>query len=261
MMDISDVVIAIVNTKGGVGKTTTAVNLAAALGGPKRRVLLIDLDSEASASLWLGVDKAGLKPSSANCLLQGFPISRAIRTTRVPHLDIVTGSVELARASLVLADVPGRELTLKQVLRRVRHQYDVILLDCPPTLSLITVNAMVAADALIIPVTPQHLAFEGLGGLLASVEKARGRLAARGQVLGIVLTIVNAANPAGMHVRRRIRAEYGDRVFDTEIAASRALEEAPASGSTVFEHAPRSRAARSFRRLAAEVRDRLRTAD
>jgi chromosome partitioning protein len=258
MMDKSQVVIAVVNNKGGVGKTTTSVNLAAALAAPRRRVLLIDLDSQASASLWLGVDRTRLKPSSANCLLHAFPLQRAIRATTVGNLDLVTGSVELASADLSLADVPGRELTLKHVLQRVGQRSDFVILDCPPNLSLVTINALVAADALIVPVTPQHLAVEGLVSFLASADKVRGRLASRGRLLGMLLTMVVPGSSPGLELRERLRAQYRDEVFYTEILASRALEEAPAFGKTIFQHAPRSRAAASFKRLAGEMLERLR---
>jgi chromosome partitioning protein len=259
MTDKTAVVIAIANNKGGVGKTTTAVNLAAALAGPRRKVLLVDLDSQASASLWLGVDRGRLNPSAASCLLHDFPVVRAIRATRVPHLDLLTGSIEIANADVALADVKGRELALKNLLQRVRQRYEAIVLDCPPSLSLIGINALVAADAVIVPVTPQHLAAEGLVSLLASLDKVRSRLGTKGHLLGILLTMVDAGRPLSSRVRERLRARFGDDVFETEIAVSRALEEAPAGARTILEHAPRSRSADAFRQLAREVLERFET--
>ena len=183
---------------------------------------------------------------------------QAIRSTKVTNLDLITGSVELASADLALAEVSGRELTLKLVLQRIRQQYDIIILDCPPNLSLLGVNALVAADALIVPVTPQPLAVEGLVSLLASVETVRLRLNGGSHLLGILLTMVDPAARKGPALVKQLREQYGDDVFRTEVLASRALEEAPMSKRTVFQFAPRSKAADAFRRLAGEVLERLR---
>ena len=250
-------ILAVLNNKGGVGKTTIAVNLSAALATPRRRVLLIDLDSQASASTWCGVRRGRLKPSSASVLLHDFPVEQAIRATPTANLDIITGSVDLANADLALSDVKGREGTLKQALKSVRKRYDIIVLDCPPSLSLVGVNALVASDAVLIPVPPQFLAVDGLTALLGTIDTVRRRLGTRSHVIGLLITM--AGRGRGEELRERLRAEYRDRVFHTEIGVSRTLQHAPAAAKTVLAFAPRSAAADAFRRLAGEVLDRLRS--
>jgi chromosome partitioning protein len=252
------VVIAVANNKGGVGKTTTAVNLTAALATADRRVLLIDLDSQACASLWHGIGRARLRPSSASVLLNELPIDQAIRPTTVPNLDLITGSIELANADLVLADVKGREQTLRQLVRQLKSHYDLLVLDCPPNLSLVGVNALVAADAVIVPVVPQFLAVEGLVTLLASLETVRTRLGVRHRLLGILITGMDTTAKGAVEIRDGLRTEYRDRIFHTEIPVSRSLADAPAASQTIFAYAPRSRAADCYRRLAGEVLERLR---
>jgi chromosome partitioning protein len=251
------VVLAVLNNKGGVGKTTTSVNLAAALAAPRRRVLLVDLDSQASASLWLGLSRPHLRPSSANVLLNNLPILKAVRPTSTPHLDLIPASPELANADLALCDVVGREQTLHQALQPVRQRYEFTVLDCPPSLSLLGVNALMAADAFLVPVTPQFLAIEGLANLFASVDQVKTRLGSKTKLLGVLLTMV-AAGRGGTEPRERLRSQYRDRVFHTEIVSSHALEGAPAKGKTIFQQAPRTRSADAFNRLAGEVLERLR---
>ena len=250
-------IIAVVNSKGGVGKTTTSVNLGAALASARRRVLIVDLDSQASASMWLGVQRGRLRPSAASCLLHHFPLLKAIRKTTTPHLDLVTGSIELASADLALGEVPGRELALREMLQTALSEYEVILLDCPPSLSLISVNALVASDGFIVPVVPRFLAVEALVGLLASADIVRTRLESRSRLLGVLLTMVDRQARTS-EIRERLRAQYRERVFHTEIGINPAIEAAPAESQPVVTYAPRSAAADAYRRLAGEVLERLR---
>ena len=167
--------LAVINNKGGTAKTTTAVNLAAALAIKGHRTLLIDLDSQASASLSLGVSRADLSPSVAGVILNHGALKPVIRGTAAEGLDMVTGAPELADADLALANMPGRERRLKDAVGPVRHEYAFIILDCPPSLSMLSVNAMVAADAYLVPTPPEYLALEGLVGLMDAVQKMRGR--------------------------------------------------------------------------------------
>lgn len=249
-------VVAIVNNKGGVGKTTVAVNLAAALARTGRRVLLVDLDSQASASRWFGVDRARLVPSIASCLLDDFPVHRAVRETAVPDVDLLTGSIELASADIALCDLPGREARLEQLLAQLRGAYDVILLDCAPSLSLVCVNALVAADAFLVPVTHHFLALEGVVSLLAAVDRVRIRLGHKPKLLGIVLTMVTR-HPDGAALER-LPPACRDRLFRTRIPLAPALETASRTARTIFDVAPQSRTADAFTALAEELLERQR---
>jgi chromosome partitioning protein len=251
-------IIAIVNNKGGVAKTTCAVNLSAALAKPPQRTLLVDLDSQGSASFSLGITRANLRPSTADVLLNGLPMHQAIRKTAVEGLDVVTGSMELANADIGLADTGGRENRLKEALRPIRENYRFIVLDCPPSLSLLPINALIAADAFIVPITPHYLALEGLVNLFDAIERMRQSFGKVASLLGLVLTIVDYRTRAAGEVVEMIRSQYKTKVFRTEIRVNVRLTEAPSFGQTVLDYATASTGAAAYRNLAAEVLQRSR---
>lgn len=257
-------VIVVINNKGGTGKTTTCVNLSAALANSGYRVLLVDLDSQASASLSLGVEYCDLLPSVVDVLFNGMAIMSAIRSTNIQRLDLLTGGMELAHSDLILADVPGRENRLAESLEPIRDSYDFILCDCPPSLSMLPVNALVAADRYIITVTPEYLALEGLNSLMEAVERVKEGMDVDVELLGIVFTMVNPAAFSlfnrdlrdQLEIIRSLRERYGKDVFKTVIKRNVRLREAPSYGASIFEYAPRSSGAKEYAMLANEVIER-----
>ena len=243
---------ALISRKGGVGKTTTAVNLSAALAAQGLRVLLIDLDSQASASLSLGVDRADLAPSSADVLLGGLPAMQAIRETAIPGLHLITASVDLIRAESELAVFRGKETRLRTAIAPIVRDYDFIFLDCPSSLSLLPVNAIVAANAFIVPVAPQFLAVTGLKNLVSAAERTGWDHGARVRPLGLLLTLVDYRTKSTRRTVDELRAEHGNQIFAIEIRINTRLAEAPAAGQTIFQYDRHAKGAMAYKLLAGE---------
>lgn len=243
---------AFMSRKGGVGKTTTAVNLGAALAEKGQRVLLVDLDPQASASLSLGVPKDRLSPSSADVLLAGEPLADVIRPTSAKGLWVVTASIDLQRADAELGVFNRKESRLRSALAPVSERYDHILLDCPASLSILTVNALVASNAFIVPTTPQFLAAAGVTNLLSAAERLTWTANARTLPLGILLTMVDYRTKATRRTVDRIRSEHGPLVFAIEVRINVRLAEAPEVGQTIFQYDPKATGAEAYRLLADE---------
>jgi|CXWL01.1.fsa_nt_gi chromosome partitioning protein len=249
-------IIAIVGRKGGIGKTTSAVNLAAAFAARGKRTLLVDLDSQCSASLSLGVHRASMAPSIADVLMQSYSLEAAVRSSaRLPGLDLVTCSVDLINLDETLANAKNRERLLKAKLDPARERYEYIVLDCPPALSLASVNALVAADGYIVPAVPQFLAIEGIQNLLSAVERLAYRTQTRPKLLGVLLTMVDYRIKTTHETVSQLRGELGNQVFATEVRINSRLAEAPRYGRTIFEYDPLSRGADAYGRLASELLD------
>lgn len=251
------VTLALVNNKGGVGKTTSAVSLAAGLVAEGRRVLLADLDAQGSASLSVGLTRPELRPGTAEVMLEGWPIRTAVRTSYVEGLDVLPGSMDLASADLFLSDVQGRETVLRGALGSVLGDYDFAVLDCPPSLGLLTVNALTAADYFLVPVTPDYLALEGLVNLLDAVERIRAGIGKAADLLGVLLTLADYRLNVTEEIREMIRKHYGRAVLKTEIRGNVRLKEAPSFGKTIFDYDAGSAGAEAYRELTKEVLRRM----
>lgn len=222
-----------------------------------RKVLLIDLDSQGSASFSLGISRDRLSPGSASVMLEGLPVSQAIRPTGIAQLGLITGSISLANVDIRLSDVDGRESLLRNVIQPVQDKHHFILIDCPPSLGLLTVNALVASDYYLAPVNPHYLALEGLVNLIQAVDLIQEGIGHRANFLGIVLTMVDRRTRAANEISELIRQHYNYQVFATEVPVNTKLAEAPSWGQTIFEYAPTSTGARAYQNLAHELLKRV----
>jgi chromosome partitioning protein len=249
--------IPVINNKGGVGKTTTTVNVAAGLARRGRRVLVVDLDSQGSASLCFGVDHNDLAPSSAEVLYGEIPIEKAIRPTQRENVDLITGSLELANADVRLKKRKAGQHRLAEVLSEVEDDYQTILIDCAPSTSILSVNSLIAADAFIIPVTPSYLSFEGVVSLGEVVRRVRCGIGEAAPILGLVLTMVDSEVEAVPNSIDKLRGHYGGKVFDTEIRQDPKLDEAHSRNLDIFRYASESPGAADYQDLLDEIERRL----
>jgi chromosome partitioning protein len=248
--------VAVANQKGGVGKTTTAVNLAAALAGLGRRILLVDLDPQANATTGVGIDHRSLERTIYDCLVAGDDPVEVTQRTTFENLDVLPSTIDLAGAELELVSAIARETKLRNVLQRLTG-YDVIFIDCPPSLGLLTVNAMTAAESVLVPIQCEYYALEGLGQLMRNIELVRAGLNAGLEVGGIVLTMYDARTKLSEEVAAEVRSHFGDKVFSTIIPRSVRLSEAPSYGQPAIAYEPSSRGSRAYVWLAEEFDHRF----
>ncbi len=246
-------IISCIQSKGGVGKTTSAVNLGHALTMQCQRVLIIDLDIQCSASLSLGVSRGSFNPSIAEVLLEDMPIEDAIRKTTIPNLHLITGSMALANFDINFANHDKRTEVIKGGIKSINTKFDTIILDCPPTMGLLPVNALVASDHYLVPIQPHYLALEGLVSLLDAIDRIKAGAGAKSSLLGILLTMVDNRAKVTGEICDIIRKQFENAVFKTEVKTNIKLAEAPSYGKTIFQHDWNCSGAEAYQALAKEV--------
>jgi len=246
-------VFAIVNQKGGVGKTTTSVNLAAFLSSQNSRVLLIDIDPQGNATTGCGFDKNQVEHTIYDVLINELPIEQAIVESGRPGLSICPANIDLAGAEIELVSMAQREHLLKQSISLIKNSYDFILMDCPPSLGLLTLNALTACDGIIVPIQGEYYALEGVTQLMETVSLVKRSLNPRLGIFGVVVTMFDSRTQLSHQVAHDVRRYFGEKVFRTIIPRNVRLSEAPSYGKSILEYDPRSKGAECYDALAKEV--------
>ncbi|HEV2108727.1 MAG TPA: AAA family ATPase [Thermomicrobiales bacterium] len=249
--------VALANQKGGVGKTTTAVNTAVILASAGYRILLVDLDPQGNATSSLGIDKADLLYTSYDVLVDALPLGQAVAVTDRRNLDLVPATANLAGAEVDLVPLSRREQRLANALQSVKERYQLILIDCPPSLGLLTVNGLTAADSVVIPIQCEFLALEGVSQLVTTIDLVRRGLNPTLEILGVLLTMYDGRTRLSTHVVQEVRQFFGEKVFDAIIPRSIRLAEAPSFGQAIPEYDASSRGAIAYRQFVEELKGRL----
>ena len=246
-------VIALANQKGGVGKTTTAINLATALAAIRQKVLIVDLDPQGNASTGIGIPKSKRAVNAYHVLIQGTPLKAAIQPTEIPGLDIVPSGIDLSGAELELVDMERREYRLKETIALGTAGYDYVFIDCPPALGLLTVNALAAADAVLVPLQCEFFALEGVSHLVRTIERVKKTFNPALEIQGIVLTMFDRRNNLSDSVANDVRGHFGEKVYKTVIPRNVKVSEAPSYGRPVIVYDLACAGSRAYLHLASEV--------